>query len=166
MNRNECMTVVEAASAVGRSLETLYNWRRVGKGPVWAKDSRGRIVYQRSSVDSWVTNQDNLFTDPPTPTTTGPATPPTKQAPPPFTMPDFLRRQAEQDATKRNEIERNSTILNGMPPTRKAQTPRPQPGEVRPQGVPSSAEWDSHHLAWVWEEDGELLMAGSDGVRI
>ena len=143
------MRIPEVCISLGVSPSTLQSWRKKGTGPEWKLDYRGRVWYSDAAVIAWRSRGSDPYAG---------ADPYAKLAPPTLS-PDPAPRKAWDPPSFITE-------QAALPPTRKAQTPRPQPGEIRPQGVPSSAEWDSHHIAWVWEEDGELLMAGSDGARI
>ena len=43
----------ELAAYLGRSGQTLYNWRKTGKGPRWSM-MEGRVVYDIADVARWL----------------------------------------------------------------------------------------------------------------
>ena len=176
---HEVMDEINAAKVVGLAPSTLAFYRTKRKGPPYLRNERGHVRYLKADLLEWkraqkhdqtwtrvVNGEDTdtvvlpvelpVVTDVPAslrqgfPAVEGRFSPPSPDPAPrkAWDPPPFITEQA------------------ALPPTRKAQPPRLQPGEIRPPGVPSSAEWDGRAIAWVWEEDGETVMAGSDGERI
>ena len=57
MTRDDLMTTDQLAEFLGGvALETLADWRKHGKGPVFTKIGK-RVMYQRADVDSWLMAQ-------------------------------------------------------------------------------------------------------------
>ena len=53
MARKELLTAEDVADMTGFALQTLKNWRSLGKGPAWFKV--GRLVrYDESAVNEWL----------------------------------------------------------------------------------------------------------------
>lgn len=51
---SEIMFPPEAAEFLGRSVKTLANWRSTGQGPLYRKDPRGLIFYERVDLVDWM----------------------------------------------------------------------------------------------------------------
>jgi predicted DNA-binding transcriptional regulator AlpA len=50
----EMLTPREAAAVLGRSVQTLANWRHTKRGPAFIKLSNGLIQYAPEAVAAWV----------------------------------------------------------------------------------------------------------------
>lgn len=58
-SRDELLTTAEVAREYRFAVGTLRYWRHIGYGP--ASFARGRrIVYRRSDVDAWISEQERL----------------------------------------------------------------------------------------------------------
>ena len=156
------MRINEVCVSLGVSASTLQNWRRKNTGPEWKLDYRGRVWYSDAGVEKWRNRSFDPFA-----ANTAPVKPAIYQDPPgrvPFTPPPFITEQAARVWENDGEI---TVRTRALPKPDDAELQRRQKlGEIRPAGVPAHAEWDTHHIAWVWEEDGETVMADSDGGRI
>lgn len=49
----EIMSTEEVMVYLGKSRQTLLNWRRMDKGPIWRKNDMGWVCYLKASVVAW-----------------------------------------------------------------------------------------------------------------
>jgi Helix-turn-helix domain len=50
---NQMLTPKQAAEVLGRTVDTLFDWREKRVGPPWVRYV-GRIYYKRDDIDAWL----------------------------------------------------------------------------------------------------------------
>lgn len=54
MNHEKYYNTAQVARLLNRSEQTIRHWRKIGEGPQWVKDPRGRVHYEKSEVENWM----------------------------------------------------------------------------------------------------------------
>lgn len=54
INDDRPMGTTEAAQYIGKSVQTLAQWRYAGIGPQFVKIGRRTVLYRRRDIDEWL----------------------------------------------------------------------------------------------------------------